>query len=480
MNIFTRVSKRSRSKDLAQLHPEVSTRQHLLSIQSDAQILAPYTYLDALVTHESHVWVRKAVAVIADNAAPLPLLVLRNKTDLIENHPALELLATPNKEQSHADLWKQWCVDMLLGGEEGWEITLSRSGKPREIWPRQPHVFGVIPDPASQRYFGVKGYQIDDKAGDPYNLPPAEFAHYKFFNPRNPWRGLSVMLAIRMSVLIDVFAQAWQRFFFANSARPDYAVVTPQGTTQTERDMIEQKINQKYGGVSNAGKVIALEEGIADIKVLSFKPSDLGALELRQFSRDEIGGVFGVPDILMGFGTDAYDTEIKRTAAIQALYTLTIKPLLGFRDDRLTKTFRMLRVLADNEELITSYDDVSELGEAQDSEWARVREQLDRGAMTINEWRTMQGLTALPWGGVAWLPANLLPVSGAASMTPAANQPAPAVQGQSLLMPFNQFQLPDPKAAPPDSFQLMAKAYAAFFTALANKSDFVDRSDEGA
>jgi len=421
-NIFQRVRERARGKSLVDLHPEVESRQHLMSVRSDAQILAPYTYLDAIVTRESHVWVNKAVRLISDNSAALPLFVLRDK-DRLDTHPALSLLSRPNAQMSQADLWNWWVADMLLGGEHGWEVVNNGRGKPVEIWPRQPHIFAVLPNPARRRYFEVAGYEIDDRQGDPYTLPPGEFVHYKYFNPRNPWRGIGVLLALRMAILIDVFAQAWERFLFQNNARPDYAVVTPQGTTRSEREDIEKKIEQKYGGVKNAGRVIALEEGITDIKILSYRPKDLGELELRKMSRDEIAGGFGVPDILMGFGSDTYDTEIKRTAAIQALYSMTIKPLLGFRDDKLTKAFQARGLLADNESLVTDYGGVAELQEEQDKAWTRAKEQIGCGALTINDWRAAAGLRPYPWGGLAWLPANLVPVSGA---------PTPPSEGQAL------------------------------------------------
>jgi HK97 family phage portal protein len=425
VNIFQRISARARGKDLAAQHPETTTREHLMSVRSDAQMLAPYSYLDALVANENHVWVMKGVKIICDNAAPLPLYVQRG-AQRIDKHDALKLLNNPNEQHSAAELWRWWCTDMLLGGEEGWELVHNGHGRIGEIWPRQPHVFGVMPDPKLKRYYVVDHYEIDDKQGEPYSLNPDEFMHYKFFNPRNPWRGVGPLLALRMSIAIDVFAQAWEKFLFVNNARPDYAVVAPQGTTRGEREDIEKKIYQKHGGVQNAGKVIALEEGITDIKILSFRPKDLGELELRKFSRDEIAGGLGVPDILAGFGNDTYDNEVKRTAAIVALYSLTIKPLLGFRDGKLTKDFRRLGLLADNEELFTDYSGVAELQEAADAEWKRDKERIAGGHVTINEYNENHGLKKQPWGDVWWAPANLVPVGGAGMPAPQ-DKDAPAL-----------------------------------------------------
>jgi HK97 family phage portal protein len=426
-NILQRIDQRAKAKAaLADAHPETTTRQHVMSVRSDAQMLAPFTYLDALVSYESHVWVQKAVKIIYDNSDHLPLFVTSGDKRL-DKHPALDLITKPNDTMSAADLWQWWAIDMLLGGEEGWEVVRSGRGKIVEVWPRQPHIFGVLPDPPNRRYYGVRGYEVDDKIDAPYILKPEEFIHFKFFNPRNPWRGVGVLLALRMAILIDVYAQAWEKFLFMNNARPDYAVVTPTGTTQTERDNIEKKLEQRYGGPKNAGKPIVLEEAITDVKVLSFRPKDLGELELRKMSRDEIAGGFGVPDILMGFGNDSYDTEVKRSAAISALFTLTIKPLLAFRDQHLTLNFIRLGLMQAGEMLHTDYSGVQELQEEQDSEWARAQQQIASGVLTINDYRREQGLAPYAWGDAWWAAANLAPVTGLPSAAPA----TPA-QGQAL------------------------------------------------
>jgi hypothetical protein len=192
--------------------------------------------------------------------------------------------------------------------------------------------------------------------------------------------------------------------FFYNSARPDYAVIAPAGLTNAERDDIEKKLEQKFGGVGQSHKPIVLETGVSDVKVLSFPPKDMEWVAQRGLSRDEIGGMFGVPDILMGFGNDSYDTEVKRTAALQVLYSLTIMPLASLRDTTTTKYFRKVRLLAPNESLITDYTKVNALRESQNDEWLRASGQLERGAITINEWRENQGLKRVEWGATPYQP----------------------------------------------------------------------------
>lgn len=348
-------------KDMAALYPETQDRTHIASVSSDqVGSTQPYNYLAALGHYAGHVWVRKAVTTIANNLSPLPIQVFRDDV-MVEDHPLHELLEEMNENSSAEETWQQWVIDMMLGGEEGWEVVFDGKSQPVEIYPRQPHTFTITPEPGRARYRAVSHYTIDDNLGKPYTLPPSEFIHFKFFNPQNVWRGISIISAVRTSVVIDVMAQAWSKNWMAKGARPDYAIITPEGVTATERKDLEERLRIEYGGVNNVGRPLILEQGITDIRPLDFRPKDMEWVAQREISRDEIGGMFGVPDILMGFGNDSYDTEIKRTAALQVLFSLTIIPLVEYRDKRLTKYFRKINSLKPNEKFITDLSKVAAL-----------------------------------------------------------------------------------------------------------------------
>ncbi|MTV78241.1 phage portal protein, partial [Streptococcus pneumoniae] len=84
------------------------------------------------------------------------------------------------------------------------------------------------------------------------------------------WRGLAPIAAVREGIIIDLFSRAWRKNFMRRGARPDYALVAPQGITKTERDELEASLIQKFSGAENWHKPIILEEGVTDIKTFSF------------------------------------------------------------------------------------------------------------------------------------------------------------------------------------------------------------------
>ena len=50
------------------------------------------------------------------------------------------------------------------------------------------------------------------------------------------------------------------------------------------------------------------------------------------------------------------------------------------------------------------------LQESATESWIREAQALDRGAITINEWRKSKGMPAVPWGDQPYLPVNKAPV----------------------------------------------------------------------
>lgn len=365
MSIFSRAIERARGASaLYDLHPELEDREHVLRIVSGEEGYASrgrYGYAAAGYTYTSNVWVNKAGRILADNFAPIPVRVVNTDTGKpIKAHAITDLFNYVNEKSSPAALWREYALHMMLGGEDGLELVKGRRfGQYVEVWPRSPDQFNVIPDEDNRRYHRVAGYRIKlDPSDKGFKVPADEFIHTMFFNPLSAYRGISPIAAARNGIVIDQLAQAWSAAFFSNSARPDYAVVAPTGTTKTERDEIEAKLQAKYGGTQNAHRPIAIEDGVIDIKPLSFPPKDIEWIQQREMSRDEIAGVMGVPDELMGFGKDTYENF---KTAMRAMVTLTLVPLWGHRDSTLTKFFRGTGDLRGNESIISDLSGVPEL-----------------------------------------------------------------------------------------------------------------------
>jgi HK97 family phage portal protein len=410
MNVIDRIMARAQGKSaLYDRHPELEDRIHIMSMSSEEQT-ALYGS-DFRVNAENyirHMWLQKAIRVLRDNISVLPLRVAkgsRANTEYLDNHRAYQLFDNPNPQMSPEDFWGQWITDMMIGGEWGVEVSNSKAGSVAELWPRQPDIFNVQVE--SKRYQKIGGYKIDDHTGKPYTLPPTEFIHFKFYNPLEPFRGLSPATAVRLSIDIDQLSQAWSKLFFKNSARPDFAIIAPQGITQSEKAEMMKKLNADHGQ-THAHEPIILESGVTDIKTFSFPAKDIEWMTQREMSRDEVAAIVGVPDELMGYGKDTYENF---GTAMEVLWKVTIVPLTEFRDGVLTRFCRLIKIIAPNERIATDLRDVSEL---QDDKTAKITQAqiLFNMGVSLNDASEFLnlGLKKVPGGDVGYLNSSYVPV----------------------------------------------------------------------
>jgi HK97 family phage portal protein len=442
-DIFERIYQRAfsvapppiREKGLYDLYPELADRQPLLRLNSEseesASSLAPFTQNAG--SYQNHMWLKKAVDILANNLSPLALRVVTgsgNDQVPVDRHPLRPVLENPNPDMSSADLWRQWVIDQMLGGEEGLEVVGNAAKtKVLEMWPRQPQEFTITAE--SARYSRIAYYTINDGFGEPYRLTPDAFCHIKFYNPLQRFRGLSPVQAVRLSIIIDQLAQAWTRLFFRNQARPDFAIVAPEGVTKTEKEEMIAELTSRYGSGDGLHQPIVLEQGVTDIKTFSFQPKDTEWMNQREMARDEVAAIVGVPDEMMGYGRDTYENF---DTADRVLWTATIVPLIGMRDGALTRFFRRTGRLAENERIATDTSQVPQLQEDRTSKIDQAGKLMEHGypANTVNDYLKL-GLPAIPGGDVGYIPATWIqvgaprpaPATPATPGTPPA-EPAPA------------------------------------------------------
>ena len=357
-----------KAKAASDYKPELAERQHLSSSYGGAQAAEiADSFVDYASAYRSYVWVRKAIRLTAQNIAPLPVRVVDADNQPLPEHPVSQLLVRGNDTMPAANLWDNYVVAMLLSGESPLEIVDDRRGQPLWLWPRRPDLVYVRPslDPERANYPTVASYIVMPDAstlqGKPIDVPVTNMIFDKFDNPLNIWRGISPASAVRESVIIDVYAQTWAKRFFQKGARPEFAIVAGQGLTKSERDRIEADFMVKYGGVENWQRPPVLESGVTDIKTFSFPPRDMEWVQQREFSRDEVGAMFGVPDELMGWGKDTYENM---DFALRYFWTMTLKPLAQHRDMALTHFFTTKRpMLAPGQCVATDFSGVGVLQE---------------------------------------------------------------------------------------------------------------------
>jgi HK97 family phage portal protein len=407
---------------LAVRYPETADRLHIYSSMADRVQAESDDYAGYAQTYRCYVWVRKAISLIAQTLAPLPIRVVDSAGKPIANHPLTLLYAGPNDTMPGAELRALQLVHLLLGGERFTEIVDDARGRPVELWPRRPDRVGIRADESRHGYPAPGAYVLDDLATQTYDgtVDPTAVIHEKFANPLSEWRGLAPLSAVREGVQIAILAQAQRKLFYRNNARVEYAMTAAEALSPDERKRLEEQVNEKYGGGRGTGKPMILEFG-QDIKSISYPPKDMTSLEDQQLSADEVAALFGVPDILMGFGNDSYDTEEKRDAALSVLWALTLVPLMQQFEQTETHFWTTIRPLLKSGQRIAT--DISTVAVLQDDIAPKLVAAKDLFALGVPfdliDTRLRLNVGGFPGSGVGYLPAALRPLDQPYSSAPA-------------------------------------------------------------
>ena len=208
--------------------------------------------------------------------------------EVVGPHPVLDLLGEANPFLNGFDL----AVLRILYGELTGNAYLhpvvdEATGLPSELWPLASHFVEVIPD---EDEF-IKGYLYGQNAQMKQVFQTDEVIHFRRPNPGNLFYGLGKVEAAYGSIVANDAVHEMDISTFANSARPDYAVVVKGTPSGDQLDRFQQQVENRLKGARKDGSFITVT-GDVQFTPLNFPPKDLAG---REEIVEEIAAVFGVP-----------------------------------------------------------------------------------------------------------------------------------------------------------------------------------------
>lgn len=233
-----------------------------------------------------------------------PILKVRkgDHFDQIDDHPLLKLLRNPsgNSEAeplSQFDLFEATASFIALQGECYWYMVPGRiSGEPKEIVILRPDKVGVDIDDQGN----VNGYFIRRSTGNPIPLDVSEILHFKMFNPKNPYHGMSPIDAGTEEIETDQHAKTFTRNFFRNNAGLSGVLNVKGEVTKNAFQKFVRAWRDKYEGVDNAGKVAIVRDSEASFTKVGLGLNELDMKALRDMSKDDVRMLYKVPKPLLG------------------------------------------------------------------------------------------------------------------------------------------------------------------------------------
>lgn len=348
-----------------------------------------YKSFELIYKRES--WVRACIDAIArastsngfrlvtvDPNDPRPLM--RRETRKI-----MDLLVTPNPDDSFSDIIYEIIVDLHLYGDAYVEIVKDENGKPVSMY----NIYAPSMKVLVNKHGTVLGYvqdtnsQFGGRTQKPIVFDSTEMVHFRLPNPGNAVYGLSPLESLALPIETDLHAQNYNLNFFKNNATPKLHVDLGN-CTLAQLKRTREFFKHQFQGSNNAHKTLITEGGVK-VNAISLKPADMEFLNQRKFSRDEICAVFGVPPMKIGIFEDV--NRASATESDKAFKGEKVVPLQRMIARKLNlsviKLFDQRRVKLEFSELdLTDAKEQAEIDKID----------IESGARTINEVRRSRGL----------------------------------------------------------------------------------------
>lgn len=247
-----------------------------------------------------------SVNLIAGAIAALPMPIYRRSLDGELNMlPSDDLWWILNEEMtprwSAANGWEFLCQSLLLHGNAYAEIERDRLGAVTGIVPIHPNRIDIVPTRDGRRLIYAVSSDPNVTPGNNERriLDQDDMLHIAGFG-FDGVRGLSVLRhALRMAGGASLSMQDFAGRFFANSARPDYALQSDQPIGPERVVEIQALLEKRHAGLENSHRPMILGGGLK-FQPITMPMDDLQLIEQRRFQIEEIARIYGVPAFMIG------------------------------------------------------------------------------------------------------------------------------------------------------------------------------------
>lgn len=289
--------------------------------------------------YEQTSWVRAVVGVIckAVTARGYTLIPAKPGADPKNGEVLSDFFSNCNPNDTFLEILDDITRDEYVFGNAFLEIVHGQDGKPRELWNLDATTLRVKADDHGGilGYVQIPRYVPAGTTSGRVDFDSDEVIHFKLGTKGATLYGLSPLASLILPVTVDKFAQIYNRAFFLNGAKIRGAFIMKDATPeQVERNREYLQARAKNPDLAHSDLVL---EGQIEFKQVGVNQKDMEFLELREFTRNEILSVYGVPPSKVsiietgniGAGTGEHQT--------QTFYEETILPFQMRLAEKITK-----------------------------------------------------------------------------------------------------------------------------------------------
>lgn len=337
-------------------------------------------------------WVYSDIDAISKDAATARLQVMTMQGEdskPIINHPFELVMRRPNRWMGSSFLKRYTAMWLLLRGEAYWMLVPNRAGELVEIWPIPSYRMFPIAD--DKEY--IRGFGYTNNEGQVIALPVENICYFREPNPFDYHRGLSKLSAYLLPMMTDLEAASWNKDTFSNEAALKTLISLPADMQQGNFEEVKRDIIREI--IQGKKRYLIARAGDISAKQLGLSQQEMEFLAGREFSREEIDRVFGVPG---GFWAKEA-TEANAKVAREIFTSIAVWPLLQLQAEELTS--QVLRRWYEEEDTAVEFEDIRPRNREQDlAEEAKRIE-----SMTVDEVRLLRNQGKHPnsqYGSLPW------------------------------------------------------------------------------
>lgn len=369
----------------------------------DDDEFSPESYGDYLATSNE---VYSAVTLRARLMSGLRLHLYRGDDSAkrpMPNHAASRLLKYVNPHWTAPRLARMDELSMGLWGASYWAVENGPDRKPAEIWWMKASRVKPVPD---ERNY-LKGFLYEPiYGGAPIRFEPHEVVWHRYPNPLDEFSPLSPVSAARLAAdAASAMMKSNEKLF--RQGLQLAGIITPPADkvsfSKEQADELADQLQRRFSGADKAHRWAVMRYE-AQFKAMTLSPKDAEFANGLGLTLRQVANAYGIPAQLMNDATAATLSTVEPFTKV--LWEHSLVPDSKLRAAEIVEQFlpRFGRGGPDYAEY--DYGAVAALQEAQSDTWLRDAQALDRGALTINEWRRRNGLPDVPWGDEPWLPVN--------------------------------------------------------------------------
>jgi len=338
----------------------------------------------------------------------IPLIVQKYNGKIWQNvkidDPWQQLFMYPNEMMTGSQFVEALVGYLLLDGNV-WAIPFPPSKKiiPASMWVIKRSSMEVKKDNNNQPIYWIYKPQ---EGKDGYTLYFDEVVQAKFFNPTDPVFGQAPLVAGKLPLEGDFKSSVYNNKFFENGAVPGTVFSTEKNLGTEQRDQFMERIRSNHEGYRKSHRFLLLE-GSMKADPIGLTQSDMGFIQLRQYSRDELFQVFGMKKAVLSVIEDVnYATSREQR---KEWWQFTNLPIMRIITDSMNQVFfgvnTGMRVIFD----ITKIEALEE----------EMKNKIDMAAKLFSMTYPINlidqildlGIGPVEWGDVGLAPLNLTPAN---------------------------------------------------------------------